>query len=111
MVDLPPDFVWGTQVRRWAALDGSESVHQGLLDVGGGGGLCALDFAVGFCHQTGEPLHLGCEQVLRDGAGVVGLQELLAHGVGLLLLSNGASEVVAGLALLMRLLGATVAWM
>ncbi|UIJ59025.1 hypothetical protein LWP59_33955 [Amycolatopsis acidiphila] len=43
-----------------------------------GGGLGCLDLGFNFDQSAGEALHLAGEKVLRDGSGVVSLEQLLA---------------------------------
>ncbi|WP_410613966.1 hypothetical protein [Amycolatopsis sp. lyj-109] len=100
LVDLPPDLVGGAQVGRRALLSSVERFAERLLDVGGSG-LGAPDLVVGFGQLPSESLHLSREQILRDGAGVVGAEQLLKFVLGLFLLAERPLEVVAGFVLLL----------
>ncbi|HVV12451.1 hypothetical protein [Amycolatopsis sp.] len=55
-----------------------------------------LDLQVGFLEFAREALHLSRQQVLRNSAGVVGVQELLTRGFGLVLAFGGSAETAAG---------------
>jgi hypothetical protein len=52
------------------ASSGERSVEGGF-DIGRGG-LGSFDLAISLSEGTGQPLHLGGEEILGNGSGVVG---------------------------------------
>jgi len=80
------------------ARGGQRSI-QGGFDIGRGG-LGSFDLTVSFGEGAGEPLHLGGQQILRNGSGVVSTEQLLTFVLDPLLVATGAIQPTGGFGLL-----------
>ncbi|HEX3588878.1 MAG TPA: hypothetical protein VHV74_04530, partial [Pseudonocardiaceae bacterium] len=101
LIDLSPDVAGCLSVGGLAVGGGHECGIEGGFDVLVRGLGCG-DGQVGFLELAGKPLHLRGEEILGDGAGIVGVQELLSFAFCLGPTLRGTLEIAPGVVLLAR---------